>query len=81
MKNYKKIVTIKDIEYLHNSVYGNPKIKFLMQNENGEYLQGKTATDAACAYMFGHSSIGRKYEIEYHYTRNNNIIITRAKEA
>jgi hypothetical protein len=81
MKNYKKIVTIKDIDYLHNSIYGNPKIKVLMQDENGEYLQAKTADNAACAYIFGYSSIGRKYKIEYHYTRNNNIIITRAKEA
>ena len=81
MKNYIKIMTIGNIEYLHNSYYGNPKIELLMQDENGEYLQGKTATDAACAYMFGYSSIGRKYKIEYHYTRNNNIITTRAKEA
>ena len=81
MKNYIKIVTIRNIEYLHNSIYGNPKIKLLMQDENGEYLQGKTATDTACAYIFGYSIIGRKYAIEYHYTKNNNIIITRAKEA
>ena len=80
MKNYIKIMLIEDIDYMHNSIYGNPKIKLLMQDENGEYLQGKTATDAACAYIFGYSSIGRKYKIEYHYTKNNNIIITRAKE-
>ena len=80
MKNYIKILSIEDIDYLHNSIYGNPKIKLLMQDENGEYLQGKTAADAACAYLFGYSSIGRKYKIEYHYTKNNNIIITRAKE-
>ena len=81
MINYKKNIVILDLERLHNSIYGNPKIKLLMQDENGEYLQGKTATDTACAYIFGYSSIGRKYVIEYHYTRNNNIIITRAKEA
>ena len=80
MKNYTKIMIIGNIDHLHNSIYGNPKIKLLMQDENGEYLQGKTATDAACAYIFGYSSIGRKYKIEYHYTKNNNIIITRAKE-
>lgn len=79
-KRQNQIVTIINIERLRNSVYGNPKINILMQDENGKYLQGKTATDAACAYIFGYSSIGHKYNIEYHYTQNNNLIITYAKE-
>ena len=80
MAHYKKNITILDLERLHNSVNGNPKWRIFAEDENGEIVRGETASDAACAYNLGYYSTGRKYKIEYHYTKNNNIIITRAKE-
>ena len=80
MINYKKNIVILDLERKHNSVNGNPTWRIFAEDENGDYIRGKTASDAACAYNLGYYSIGRKYAIEYHYTKNNNIIITRAKE-
>lgn len=70
-------------ERLNCSCYGNPRYYGVFTNESGEMLVGKTATNAACAYVFlNYRNAPRK--VTYHITRNGNIIfdfITILKEA
>ena len=80
MTHYKKNITILDLERLHNSINGNPKWRIFAEDENGEIVRGETASDAACAYNLGYYSIGRKYAIEYHYTKNGTRKITQCDE-
>lgn len=65
---------LKDYRHLNCSVNGNPAYYGWFENENGETLQGRTASDAACGYCFLNSR-ERKRKIEYHNTRNGNLII------
>ena len=80
MTHYKKNITILDLERLHNSTSGNPTWRIFAEDENGEILRGETASNAACAYNLGYDSIGRKYAIEYHYTKKGARKITQCDE-
>lgn len=80
MTHYKKNIVILDLERLHNSTSGNPTWRIFAENENGEILRGETASNVACAYNLGYYSIGRKYAIEYHYTKNGVRKITQCNE-
>ena len=80
MAHYKKNIIILDLERKHNSVNGNPTWRIFAGDENGDYVRGETASDAACAYNLGYYSIGRKYAIEYHYTKNGTRKITQCDE-
>ena len=80
MTHYKKNITILDLERLHNSTSGNPTWRIFAEDENGEILRGETASNAACAYNLGYSSTGRKYAIEYHYTKKGARKITQCDE-
>lgn len=74
MKTYTKNLKIVKIERLKNSVYGNPAYKMLVEDETGKQYEGRTASDAAIAYKLSTSDINQIYNIQYHYTKNNNII-------
>lgn len=80
MTHYKKNITILDLERLHNSTSGNPTWRIFAVDENGEIVRGETASDAACAYNLGYYSTGRKYAIEYHYTKKGVRKITQCDE-
>lgn len=80
MKKQTALLTIKKIERLNNSYYGNPKYYIIAKNEQGQTLVGKTATNAAIGYMLGYDSEGRKYLFDYHTTANGNIIFDYAKK-
>lgn len=80
MTHYKKNIIILDLERKHNSVNGNPTWRIFAEDENGETLMGETASDAACAYNLGYYSTGRKYAIEYHYTKKGARKITQCDE-
>jgi len=59
---------------LSASSYGNPRYFAHFTNERGEELEGKTASNAACAYGFL-NDITQLRSITYHYTRKGNVII------
>ena len=61
-------------ERRNNSYYGNPKFFGVFENENGETLEGITASNATCAYEFL-NNIEAVREVEYHITRTGNVII------
>lgn len=68
------IGNLVDYERLNCSVNGNPAFYGYFENENGEKLQGRTASDANCGYGFLNSRENKR-KIEYHVTRNGNVII------
>lgn len=73
MKRKEFIGKLSYYEKLNCSCYGNPRYYGIFTNERGETLVGKTATNAACAYVFlNYQNAPRK--VTYHITRNGNII-------
>lgn len=62
-----------DYKRLNCSVYGNPAYYGEFENDNGNVLRGRTASDASCAYGFLNQEDSKR-EITYHVTRNGNVI-------
>lgn len=58
----------------NNSYYGNPCYWGEFTNEAGECLQGKTASNAACAYSFLNKKDNPR-KVTYHLTKKGNTII------
>lgn len=76
MKNYTmKNATIFDIEKLNYSNYGNPRWLVRFSNVTNDLWIGRTASNAQCGYILGYNSVGEKYDITYHVTYCNRIII------
>lgn len=74
MKTYTKNLKIVKIERINSSCNGNPAYKMLVEDENCKQYEGRTASDASIAYALSTSYINQIYNIQYHYTKNNNII-------
>lgn len=74
MKKIKELVTVNSTSYKSTSYYGNPSYWVNFTNSNNKTLTGYTANNAACGYGCTNFN-GKRCEITYHYTRNNNIII------
>lgn len=74
MKTYTKNLKIVKIERINNSCNGNPAHKMIVEDENGKQYEGRTASDAVIAYKLSTSDINQIYNIQYHYTKNDNII-------
>ena len=69
-------VFIRDVWFKNCSVNGNPSYYVNMDFENGctEY-SAYTGSDCACGYgMRQHA--GKKVNIDYHYTKKGNCVIT-----
>lgn len=73
MKKQKFIGHLLGYEHLNCSYYGNPRYYGVFIDSEGNYLRGKTASNAACAYGFL-NYIDKAREITYHETRTGNII-------
>lgn len=71
---------LKLIEYkrLNNSYFGNPKYFCTFENENGEIIKGKTATNASVAYCIT-NFLNEFKSFVTHFTNNGNLIIDYAK--
>ena len=80
MKKYQKILEIIGIERLNNSYLGNPKYYLFLQDEQGEYYRGKTATNASIGYFLGWESQGKKYLFDFHETSKGNLIFDNARK-
>lgn len=73
MKKFKFTGTLTYYKRLNCSIYGNPAFYGEFENENGDILRGRTATNSACAYGFlNYETCPR--EITYHVTRIGNVI-------
>lgn len=74
MKTYTKNLKIVKIERINSSCNGNPAYNMVAEDENGKQYEGRTASDASIAYKLSTSDINQIYNIQYHYTKNDNII-------
>lgn len=79
MKKQNKKLTIKYVERLKNSYFGNPKYLLICEDKNGEIITGRTATNGAIGYFIGWDSEGKTLDFTYHTTRNGNIIFDYAR--
>lgn len=68
------------LERLNNSYYGNPAWRVVFEDNNEELHIGRTAPNSGSAYAIGAYSIGRKYEITYHFTKGGNLFIDYVRE-
>ena len=69
-------VIIKNRE--NNSVNGNPRYYVVIQGADGNTIDGKTASDAMCAY--GNWSVGDSVTVLWHETRTGNVVIDHVSE-
>ena len=65
--------TMTYFKRLNCSVYGNPAYYGEFENDSGDVLRGRTASNASCAYGFLNKEDSKR-EITYHVTRNGNVI-------
>lgn len=80
MKKQNGIFTIKALERLNNSYYGNPAYKITAENENGETITGRTASNATIGYQLGYTYEGRTVSMCYHTTRGGSLIFDYLKD-
>ena len=73
----KKTFRILKIEKLNNSIYGNPCRRLIVEDEEGEILTGKTATNAVLGWEVSWTWEGESKTLVYHYTKNGNLIFDR----
>ena len=73
MKRYTFKGKLINYKRLNNSVYGNPAYYGEFENDSGDVLRGRTASNAACGYGFLDQEDSKR-EIAYHVTRNGNVI-------
>lgn len=76
MKRYEFVGKLIDYDHLNCSIYGNPRYQGTFEGENGIWLTGKTASNAACAYSFLNSP-DKERKVFYHITRDGNVIFDR----
>lgn len=74
MKKQNGIFIIKELRRGNNSYYGNPSYFITAENEHGETVTGRTASNAAIGYALGYTYEGRAVNMEYHYTRGGSLI-------
>lgn len=80
MKMQNGIFKIKALERLNNSYYGNPAFRIIAENEHGEEVTGRTASNAAIGYALGYTHEGRTVSMSYHYTRGGSLIFDYLKD-
>lgn len=74
MKKLQSVFKVLTSEYMNCSVYGNPKKRLILEDEDGGVWVATTATDALCGY-YGYET-NRKYLFTYHFTRTmGNMVI------
>lgn len=78
MKTLTKKFKITRITRLNNSYYGNPRYELRLEDENDSYI-AKTGSDYQVGYTIYWTWEGRTAMIEYHFTKNGNMIVNDAK--
>jgi hypothetical protein len=79
MKYYTMTGILISTERRNCSIYGNPAWNLTIEYD-GEYITGKTASDAQCGYSVSNHKIGDQITIKGHFTRVGNLIIDSIKD-
>lgn len=74
MKTYAFTGKILNITRRNNSYYGNPAWALVFEYD-GEIIETKTASNAACGYIVPNYKAGDYMTVRGHYTKKNNFII------
>lgn len=73
MKRYEFTGLLDYYRPLNCSYYGNPAFYAEFVNDQGDILEGRTASNADCAYGFLNSR-NKPRKITYHITKKGNVI-------
>ena len=77
-KSINQKLKLINYERLKNSIYGNPKYLCFFENENGEIIKGKTATNSSVAYCI--TGFLNEFKVfSTHFTNSGNLIIDYVK--
>ena len=79
MKSYTMTGILISTERRKCSIYGNPAWNLTIEYD-GEYITGKTASNAQCGYSVSNHKIGDQITIKGHFTRAGNLIIDSIKD-
>ena len=74
MRTQTFIGKLVEYEQLNASFYGNPRYEVTFENEKGELLKGKTASNSKAGFVLLNDRFCTK-SITYHQTHAGNIII------
>ncbi len=72
-----KTLKIMDLTRRNNSLYGNPSWAIKAIDENGDYYNGKTASNAFIGYELSLTDEGKNMQLAYHFTKSGNLIFDR----
>ena len=75
-----KILKIMKLERRKNSIYGNPSWAIYAIDEEGNYYNGKTASNAMIGYEISWTWEGQEKTFDFHYTKTGNLIFDRLAE-
>ena len=75
MKKEQQTFTIYSIYRGNLSYYGNPSWHLVLQDEQGNTYRAKTASNASVAYSIGSHWLDTAKTLQYHYTKNGNMIV------
>lgn len=76
-KTFTRTFEVKELEALKNSIYGNPRFRVVMVDLlTNEEVIATTQTNASIGYNITKGIWG----FTYHYTKNENMIITRGQK-
>lgn len=73
MKTFK----ILELKRRKNSTVGNPSWAIVAIDEEGNYYNGKTASNALIGYELSWLDEGKNMQLAYHYTKSGNLIFDR----
>lgn len=74
MKTYAFMGKLTKTKRRNNSFFGNPAWTLFLEYD-GEVIEAKTASNAACGYSVSNYKIGDLLKIKGHYTKTGNFII------
>lgn len=72
-----KTFKILELKRRKNSICGNPSWVIVALDEEGNYYNGKTASNALIGYELSWTAEGKNMVIDYHYTKSGNLIFDR----
>ena len=75
MKKEQQQFKIWNIERGNSSYYGNPSYYIWLEDEHGDLHRAKTASNASMAYSIGSHWCYTVKTLQYHYTKNGNMIV------
>ena len=80
-KEQRELMQLVDLYGKRLSTMGNPSYLVSFRKTNGEYLTGRTATNASVGYWLCNSHIGKMVTVSYHFTKGGKCIIDTIEEA